>query len=387
MRAVRLLDDSEAPRPCAIQLLGDSEARRPCAGRLLGESKARRLCAVRLLGDREARRDGSAARSSSRLHAALPALAVVLAACSDKPAPTRAPRIGNVLAAVLAAADETREPWRCAAADLPNVADLAFTTGDRKWQLGGHMLRRTDHDDAIAIGVIADAANASPRTIAALARLRVELEKASPDLVLTLGGMGSTQAELEATLGTLAERAPWPLVALPGDLEGMPAYVGAVSALRKRGEPVVDGRLVRWIELPGATVATLPGAGARERLAAADDGCQWRPEDVAKVYSDVTAKPGMRIVASAEAPRTTVGGEPAGELALVPAQPIEVALHGPVSPAPSPARTGIRDGMRAVLSPGTSDAVRRLPDPHTPSAGVLVIRSGVWSWRPVLVGK
>ena len=148
-----------------------------------------------------------------------------------------------------------------------------------------------------------------------------------------------------------------------------------------------DGRLVRWIELPGATIATLPGAGARERLVAGADGCQWRAEDVASVYTALTAKPGVRVVASSEAPRTNVAGEPAGELGLVPLQPIEVALSGPVKPAPSPARSGSRDGARAALSPGTADAMRRLPDAHTPSAGLLVIRAGVWTWRPIVVGK
>ena len=292
-----------------------------------------------------------------------------------------------MLAAVLAAADQTRAPWRCAARDTPALADLAWKTGDRRWQLGGHMLRRTDADDTLAIAVIADAANASPRTIAALARLRGELEKSGPDLVLTLGGMGTTQAELEATLGTLGERAPWPIVALPGDLESMTLHTAALAALRKRGVNVVDGRLVRWIEMPGLTIATLPGAGARERLGAADDGCQWRAEDVASIYTELTAKPGMRVVASSEAPRTKIAGEPAGELGLVPLQPIEVALHGPVEPTASPARSGSRDGARAVLSPGTADAMRRLPDAHLPSAGLLVIRAGVWTWRPVVLGK
>jgi len=310
-------------------------------------------------------------------------LALVIA-CSDSSPPPSAPRVAHVLGAVLAAADQTRSPWRCAALDTPAVVDLAFATGERRWQLGAHMLRRTDADDVITIGVVADAANASARTIAALARLRAELEKSAPDVVLTLGGMGATRAELEATLGTLADRAPWPLVAVPGDLEAMPAQIGAIGALRKRGMPVIDGRLVRWIELPGATIATLPGAGARERLAASDDGCRWTADDVTRLYLELTARPGMRIVASSEAPRTAVAGEPAGELALTPPQPIEVALHGPVAPASTPATAGTRDGARVVVSPGTADAMRRLPAPHTPSAGLLVIRAGTWSWRPVV---
>jgi len=295
--------------------------------------------------------------------------------------------VGNVLAAVLAAADQTRAPWRCAALDTPSLADAPLATGERHWQLGGHMLRRTDNDDVVAIAVIADAADASPRTIAALARLRAELEKSSPDLVLTLGGMGATQAELEATLGTLGDHAPWPVVAMPGDLEPMSAHVAALANLRRRASNVLDGRLVRWIEQPGVTIATLPGAGARERLVASDDGCQWRADEVAKLYTELTTKPGIRVAASSEAPRTTVDGEPAGELGLVPPQPIELALSGPVAPGASPPRSGSRDGARIVLSPGTADGVRRLPDAHAPTAGLLVVRAGMWTWRPLAAAK
>lgn len=313
--------------------------------------------------------------------------AALLVGCGDSAPPPSAPGVGKVLAAVLAAADAERAPWRCAALDTPMLADAQIATGERKWQLGGHVLRRIDSDDTIAIGVIADAAGSGPRTIAALARLRVELEKSAPDLVIALGGMGETQAELEATLGTLAERATWPVVSLPGDLESASAHGGALATLRTRGAYVLDGRLVRWIELPGVTIGTVPGAGARERLVAGVDGCQWRAEDIAKLYSTLTAKPGMRIVASSEAPRARIAGEPAGELGLVPAQPIEVALHGPAAPAPSPARAGSRDGARIPLTPGTADATRRLPDAHNPSAGLLVIRAGTWAWRPLVGAK
>jgi hypothetical protein len=322
------------------------------------------------------------------------AIVALLVSCGGKSAPSPAPRIANALAAALAAADVERAPWRCAALDTPALPDIQLTTGKAKWQLGGHTLRRIAGTGELTIGVIADAADATPATIAALGRLRGEFEKASVDLVISLGGMGETQKDLEATLGTLGDHAPWPVVALPGDLEPAGAQVAALANLRRRGAAVLDGRLVRWIEQEGtgagattATVATLPGAGARERLSAGVDGCLWRADDVAKLYVQLTAKPGMRILASAEAPRSMVHGEPSGELALVPPQPIDVALHGPVMPDPSPAKAGGRDGAKAVLSPGTADATRRLPDPHVPGAGLLVIRGGTWSWRPLLVGR
>src|SRR5207237_2724751 len=113
------------------------------------------------------------------------------------------------------------------------------------------------------------------------------------------------------------DHAAYPLVALPGDLEAVPAHLAALAALGKRGDAIVDGRLARWIELPGATIVTIPGAGAAARLVAGDDGCAYRAAELAQLFAELSAKPGLRIAASAEAPRHDVAGEPTGELALV----------------------------------------------------------------------
>jgi hypothetical protein len=317
---------------------------------------------------------------------ALP-IAIALTACGGgKDEAPHAPPIGPIVQALLGAADHAVAPWRCAAADLPGRPDETLDVGGHAWKLSAHTLSRADDDGAVVIGVVADAGGAAPRTIAALGRLRAALDGEKPDLVLALGGMGATSQELQATLGTLSDRASWPVIALPGDLEPTTAHVSAIAALRTHGDIVVDGRSVRWIELPGVTIGTLPGAGAAERLAAGTDGCAWSAADVTRLATELTARPGLRIVASAEAPRTTVDGDPAGELALVPSKalPVDIALHGPVALGPTPARSGGRDGAGVTLSPGISDATSRLPRPHRPSAGILVVRGSAWTWRIVI---
>jgi hypothetical protein len=290
-----------------------------------------------------------------------------------------------VLAAVFAEAERASTPWRCAAVDTPALPAEELQAGEHAWNVAGTTLARRD-EGATVIGVVADAAGSDPRTIAALGRLRAAFDDAKVDLVLSLGGMGTTSAELEATLGTFADRATWPLVALAGDLEPESALVAALKTLRTRGDIVLDARQVRMIELHGATIFTVPGAGAPERLASPTDGCAWTAADVAASFAAVSAKPGVRIIATAEAPRLTVDGEASGELALAPskAQPIEVVLHGPVHPVPTAARTGGRDGAGVLISPGTADATTRLPAAHRPSAGVLTLRQGAWTWRPVV---
>jgi hypothetical protein len=174
-----------------------------------------------------------------------------------------------------------------------------------------------------------------------------------------------------------------PVIALPGDLESIPAETAALAALAARGIPVLDGRLVRWIELPDVTIGTVAGSA---QLVAGADGCSWHPADVRALYAELAARPGLRIAALAEAPREVVDGSPEGDAALgpEPTTAIDLILHGPSHPAPSPTRVGGRDGARVALSPGTADASPRLPTSPVPSAGVLVIRGASWSWTPVL---
>lgn len=307
--------------------------------------------------------------AKSRLASAV----VLLVACRGHK-PAGPPPLGKALVAALASADHARVPWRCAALDTPALAPVTvgrWATAERTLSLG-----ETKHE--VTIGVVADAGGSAPATLAALARLRTKL--AAADLVVTLGGMGTTQQELEATLGTLADTTR-PLVALPGDLEDEHAQRAAIATLASKGSAVFDGRLARWITAGDATLATIPGTGATERLVAGADGCAWRASDIATLYKQLADRPGVRVALSAEAPRQGRSGE----LALVPATPVDVVVHGAASL--SPARQGIRDGKVAEVSPGTVDAMPRLPETHAPSAGLLVIRGATWSWKPLVDEK
>jgi len=173
------------------------------------------------------------------------ALLVALVSCGGAKQPTSAaPNIAHAIAATLNAAEHTRAPWRCVADDLPELAP--GTVG--KWQLAAHSLTHAAAPQLV-IGVVADAGGADPKTLAALGRMRAKLDEAQVELVLVLGGMGTTQPELEATLGVLAKPGS-PVVALPGDLEA----VGAETAQPGRRRPAraldraarCDDRNGRW---------------------------------------------------------------------------------------------------------------------------------------------
>ena len=309
---------------------------------------------------------------------------MVLAACGGKPSPPPvASRIGPAIAAAFKAADLASAPWRCASPDGPKLADETIKVGAHEWKLAGSTATR-EGKGPITIGVIADAGGSAPTTLAALGRLRAQL--AEVDLVIALGGMGTTKVEIEATLSAIAANAPWPVIAIAGDLESVTAQTAAIAALRARNQVVFDGRLARNLELPGVSITTIPGASSAGRLVAGADGCGYHGDDVTAALGGLTARPGIRILATAEAPRIAVAGEPAGELAITPGTfaEVDVVLHGPVVETPTPARNGTRDGAAMALTPGTSDATTRLPGRHTPSAGVLSVSATTWRWKPIL---
>jgi len=309
-------------------------------------------------------------------------LLVLAAACGSAkpPPPTAAEQIGPAIAAAMAAADHTRAPWRCAAADLPALVVPPIPS----WTANEHGLVHAGND--LVLGVIADAGGAAPKTLAALGRLREKMDAAHADAIVTLGGMGASQHDLEATLGVLAAprtgKPAAPVIALPGDLEAETAATAAIAALRARGAIVVDGRLARWIGAgSAATLATVPGAATPVDDA---DGCAWASDDVSRIYAELAGKPGLRIALIAGAPREQHGGEITGELALVPEPAIDLIVHGPTRPEPSPEARGGRDGARLNISPGTSDASPRLPETKPPAAGILVIRGEAWTWSPLV---
>lgn len=326
-------------------------------------------------------------RQGRRVAAALLALCGACGGSARIAPPEPGSGEGSAAAAAAAAnAALDRELVDCAATTGPDVPAAALPQG---WTASGRAISKIGGgpDATATVGVIADAGGDAPTTLAALGRLRAQLDAAHVDVVVSLGGMGGSAGELEAALAALATGAAWPLVALPGDSEPAPAHDAAVAALRQRGVDVVDGRLARWVLLPGAAIATLPGAGAVARSGAGADGCGYRAADVTALATALADKAGVRVLAASEAPRGTAGdGEPTGDLALPAGAAIDVVVHAATDTATA-ATTGGRDGAAASLSPGPADATARLPGPHQPpTAGVLSVHDGRWSWR-VLTDK
>ncbi|HTJ42542.1 MAG TPA: hypothetical protein VL463_10640 [Kofleriaceae bacterium] len=272
-----------------------------------------------------------------------------------------------MIAGVQAAAKE-RAPFRCARAIGAPVA-LA-------------------HDVPIVIGVIADARGDDR----ALAALHAKLLALHAQLVFADGGMGTSQVELERTLGAIADPS-WSTVAIAGARESVPDLRKAIASLDAKN--VIDARA---IDLGAVKIVTLPGETSASRLAAGADGCTRDARDIEAALAvfpggaQVRSKPVPRILISATAPRSdggddlAPGGIHAGELDLAAAlakAPFELIVHPQIG---APTSSGKADHDNAAIAAGIAAAAPRYDDAGralAPSGVVVTVdRSGI-RWQAI----
>ena len=310
---------------------------------------------------------------------------VALGACGSGAKPSGG--AGNAAAAGLVAAVEhaaaTRAPWRCATRS-PSTTTGELVAGERTWRRAGETL--TSADRALTIVAVADARGDASAT------WRERLRAAEPAVVLTLGGLGTTEAEIAASLGALVDPA-WLTVAIPGDAEGWPAHRAAVATVAATGAPVVDGADVRLLDGGAAVIATLPGPAHAARLAAGADGCEHDDADAAAIIAALVAAAGARptVLAATRAPQgggaRGVAGVPAGDPGLTAAVAgLTAVVHAPLMPGPTgPGRAG---RAVAVIAAGSLDPVPRFAVDGARAARSLTavtIDDRALTWRPIVV--
>jgi hypothetical protein len=323
--------------------------------------------------------------------------------------------VGKTIAAGLAGAIERSaalaEPFRCAelsgsASVSGPGADLGRRAG-RALSFDGDWLRmgpaEVGRDHTLVAGVVADARGASAATLTQLGRVRAAFERERVELVVSLGGMGTSEEELTQVLGALARDAPWVVWAIPGEREAIGAHRAAVASLSAAGYPVFDATRVRMVEVDGAVLASFPGAAAASRLLAGADGCVHRPDDASALAMRLGAQKGVRVWAGHAAPRqrdddagdVALGGVHVGERALaaaLPAARAHLVLHGMVDEAALGSASGharMGTGNRAtVLGSGPAEAMPITgPDGAVFAGAALVVRAnagaGEITWRRV----
>lgn len=324
-----------------------------------------------------------------RSTAAIVALAVI--ACgSSKKGPDPGELAGQELAAGVtfarSKAAELSEPYRCAAWVSDEQAEpISIAAGKTNLEIEGRRaalrIEGQRSGAAIAVAFVADARGAQPPTIKRLHDLARELDESGVHLVVSLGGMGTTQDELSESLGALADGA-FVVIAIPGDRESIPAHRAAIAELSERGAGIVDGSLVRLIANDHIAIGTFPGVEHGEQLVAQSDGCQHFPEDAASLAKRMSEHSGVRVWASYAPPRQsgesgsdlTLSGVHVGETMLVDSiarAGAHLVVHGLVDESSWVSARGdlrVSDGARVIVGAGSVDTLP-LRQPRKPAFG------------------
>lgn len=288
------------------------------------------------------------------------------------------------MAAAVDTAATVSEPWRCAR--VRTAIGPAIVVGPRTWQRDG--ARLTSADDALTIVAVADARGAIDP------RVRERVRATAPALVIVIGGMGTSEAELTATLGALVDPA-WLTVAVPGTTEAWPGHRAAIAALAAGGAAIVDGSELRIVDAGAAVIATLPGLPYAERLAAGADGCSHDPDDVARIVAELVEVAAERptVLVGARAPQGGIGdvaarGVHAGDPELASAAAaVGLVIHASIDGAPI-ARGQAEGGDHDAIAAGSLDPIPRYGADGarlTPSLTVVTFDRRGRAWRAVAV--
>jgi hypothetical protein len=277
------------------------------------------------------------------------------------------------IVAAMKAAQSLQEPVACARWP-PDTATAEANTPPlvawgRTFDRSGPELNVTGGDPPLKIGFVSDARSDAQPTLDHLSSVRAAFARAEVELVVSLGGMGETEAEIAHTLGELARGNAWPIVAIPGPHESLAAHRAAIDFLVRSGQHTIfDGSQIRMVRMDGVTIGTIPGGPEPSQLVAGADGCVYFPEQVAAFADTLAQQPSPRVLASYTPPRQTGNtgsdlaegaihiGDPTLAQAVQRASPVAV-IHGLLDEAGrGPTSPGLRRAGTLPLIVGTGAA-------------------------------
>lgn len=240
----------------------------------------------------------------------------------------------------------------------------------------------------VTVGVVTDARANTEH----LRTIRSAFADRGVSLVVSLGGMGRTRAELETALSTLT--GPWYLLAVPGDWESLPVHRQVSADLVPAG--VIDGVTVRTLQIGAITLGTWPGVPNTRQAMAGADGCTFTATDTDDLPALFAQAQGPRVLVTHTPPRQTGpeatddtrAGVNIGDRALARAvedAQVAVVIHGLLATAPSePTRPmTLANATPIVLSAGAADGIADLTThgKWRPLALMITIDGDSVSWQ------
>jgi hypothetical protein len=304
-----------------------------------------------------------------------------LFACGDAPPPTDGKVEGGQLATSLIqhlnSSLQLVAPFRCARIQndraTPLLSGMKVTMRKATLEVESLAQKKT-----LTIAAVADARGSDEATLQGLAFLRDAFISEKVDLVISLGGHGTSKDDIYAVLSAISVDAPYLTLAIPGDRESVPGHREAVSELAKAGAKIIDGAQYRVLSLGTLNLATMPGIAMSANLIANHEGCLHTLEDSQELLRYLESEDVDFLLASYAPARQDsrpatdlgAGGIHVGEQELAPlsqSKALRLRIHGMVAQPEAPQSGKLR------LGPGASSLASGSLDPLDGSSSALVI--------------
>jgi Icc-related predicted phosphoesterase len=135
----------------------------------------------------------------------------------------------------------------------------------------------------LILGVVGGMKDAGEDTLALLADLLGQIEKAGATALVAPGDLGESEDDLGVILGRLAATG-LPVFAIPGNADSGSGFHRAAALAAKDHPNLVDGALVRRLDLPGAVLVSMPGYHDK-RFLHQSGACLLKPADAEALAS------------------------------------------------------------------------------------------------------
>lgn len=146
--------------------------------------------------------------------------------------------------------------------------------------------------DLVTVGVLGATKDAFEDTLANLDHFLAVFDGAGVDVIVLAGDIGYTPEDIAVVVERVAASGRL-VLALAGNAEPVPGFHRAIGQVAVRRPNLIDGNLVRLVELGPASLVTLPGY-YDPRFIASEDGCHYGPDDVealAPIFEQAAARP------------------------------------------------------------------------------------------------
>ncbi|HEY0839587.1 MAG TPA: hypothetical protein VGD74_05330 [Vulgatibacter sp.] len=241
---------------------------------------------------------------------------ISLAGCKETPpaAPQKEAEAPAKADAAQAAAPDASTPSAQGVASPDCVGPIetgvpeTLSIAGRSFERNGYRLKLLGDapaDAEVKIGVLASLNEASPENLFNIGRYLSFFKESGAEIIVVAGDTGEDRAGIEAVLEPIA-KSGLPVLVIAGNRERTSDFTDAVAAVAKTYPNVINGNRVRYVDLHGADLITLPGYhDPRYIHQDKGQGCQYFRKDASAL---------ARLAGEANDPVVLVAhGQPKGE--------------------------------------------------------------------------